>query len=163
MIILVNKLGVLKFGKYYFKCGLGENGMTSNKKEGDCKTPKGIFQIKNIMYRKDRIKNIETKIPKKIIQKSHICCDDPSNPNYNKIYKTNNISLGEKLWRKDSLYDILIVLNYNLNPVIKNKGSAIFLHLFEEKKKIITKGCVSIKKKNMLILLKNNPKKIKIY
>tara|TARA_B100000029_G_scaffold132543_1_gene126458 strand:- start:14651 stop:15142 length:492 start_codon:yes stop_codon:yes gene_type:complete len=163
MIILVNKLGMLRFKNHYFRCGLGKNGITNNKKEGDYKTPKGIFNIKNIMYRKDRIKNIKTKIPKIIIKKNHICCDIPSNPNYNKIFKTNDISIGERLWRKDSLYDILVVLDYNLNPIIKNKGSAIFLHLFENKKKIVTKGCISIEKKNMLALLKNNPNKIKIY
>ena len=163
MIILVNKLGMLKFGKLFFKCGLGENGITNNNKEGDLKTPKGIFKIKNIMYRKDRIKNIKTKLTKIVIQKNHVCCDVSSNTNYNKIYRTNNITLSEKLWRKDSLYDILIVLDYNMDPVKKNKGSAIFLHLFDKNKKIETKGCVSIEKKNMLTLLKNNPNKIKIY
>ena len=79
-----------------------------------------------------------------------------------KIFETKNFNLGERLWRKDSLYDILIVIGYNDTPIVKGKGSAIFLHL--TKKNILkTKGCVAIKQKNMLDLLKYYPTKIKIF
>ena len=70
----------------------------------------------------------------------------------NKIFQTNNINISEKLWRNDSLYDILIVIGYNYNPVIKNKGSAIFLHLTNSKYQP-TKGCIAILKKDFLKIL----------
>jgi len=96
------------------------------------------------------------------IKKNHICCDNPKNSNYNKIFETKNLDLGERLWRKDILYNILIVIGYNDNPIIKDKGSAIFLHL--SKKNITsTKGCIALEKKNMINLLKHYPKKIKIF
>ena len=162
MKILVKKTGIIKIGKYTFKCFLGKRGIASNKKEGDFKTPKGTFFLKSLMYRADRIKKPKTHLPICIIKKNHICCDDPKSSFYNKIFETKNIDLGEKLWRKDILYDILIVIGYNDNPIIKGKGSAIFLHLCN-KNTIATEGCIAIEKKNMVKLLEFYPKKIKIF
>ena len=162
MNIFVKKTGILKFAKYTFKCFLGKNGITSNKKEGDFKTPKGDFFLRYVMYRPDRIKKPKTNLPTYIIKKNHICCDNPKHPKYNKIFETKNLNLGEKLWRKDILYNIVIVIGYNDNPVIKGKGSAIFLHL-SKKNIITTDGCIAIEKKNMINLLKYCPKKIKIF
>ena len=162
MNIFVKKTGILKFAKYTIKCFLGKNGITSNKKEGDFKTPKGTFFLRYVMYRPDRIKKPKTNLPIHIIKKNHICCNDPANLFYNKIFKTKNSNLGEKLWRKDVLYDILIVIGYNDNPIIKDKGSAIFLHL-SKKNITATKGCIAIEKKNMINLLKYCPKKIRIF
>jgi len=162
MKIFVKKTGMIKFSKYRFKCFLGKNGVTYNKKEGDFKTPEGTFSLRYVMYRSDRIKKPKTRLPIYIIKKNHVCCDDPKNHNYNKIFETKNLDLGEKLWRKDILYNILIVIGYNDNPIIKDKGSAIFLHL--SKKNITsTKGCIALEKKNMINLLKHYPKKIKIF
>jgi len=162
MKIFVKKTGIIKFAKYNFKCFLGKNGITYNKKEGDLKTPKGTFSLRCVMYRSDRIRKPKTHLPIYIIEKNHICCDDPKNRNYNKIFQTKNLDLGERLWRKDILYDILIVIGYNDNPIIKDKGSAIFLHL--SKKNITsTKGCIAFDKKNMIHLLKHCPNEIKIF
>ena len=162
MKILVKKTGIIKFAKYTFKCFLGKNGLTYNKKEGDFKTPKGTFFLRSVMYRSDRVKKPKTNLPIYIIKKNHVCCDAPNNSFYNKIFETKNFELGEKLWRKDIMYDILVVIGYNDNPIIKGNGSAIFLHL--SKKNIIkTKGCIAVEKKNMINLLKYCPKKIKIY
>ena len=162
MKILVKKTGIIKFAKYTFKCFLGKNGLTYNKKEGDYKTPKGTFFLRSVMYRSDRVKKPKTNLPIYIIKKNHVCCDDPNNPFYNKIFETKNFDLGEKLWRKDILYDILVVIGYNDNPIIKGKGSAIFLHL-SKKNITTTKGCVAVEKKTMINLLKYCLKKIKIY
>ena len=89
-------------------------------------------------------------------------CDDPSSIQYNKIINYPYKHSSEKLWRKENVYDIIIVIDYNLNPIVKNKGSAIFLHLTSDYKK--TEGCVAIKKTDMLVLLKlvNNKTKINI-
>ena len=162
MNIFVKKTGVLKFSKYTIKCFLGKNGVTSKKQEGDLKTPKGTFFLRHIMYRPDRIKKPKTTLPIHIIKKNHICCDNPKHHNYNKIFETKNLNLGEKLWRKDFLYDIVVIIGYNDNPVIKSKGSAIFLHL-SKKNVITTEGCIAIEKKNMIKLLKCQPRKIEIY
>ena len=97
MDIFVKKTGVLKFAKYTIKCFLGKNGITSNKKEGDFKTPKGTFFLRYVMYRPDRIKKPKTTLPIHIIKKNHICCDNPEHPNYNKIFEKKNLTLGDKL------------------------------------------------------------------
>ena len=95
------------------------------------------------------------------LKKSMGWCDDPSNNNYNKLIKINNKIKCENLFRKDSIYDILIPINFNTKKIIKNKGSAIFLHLTNNYKK--TLGCIALKKKDMLILLKLINKKSKIH
>ena len=162
MKIFIKKTGIIKSSKYIFKCSLGKKGITSNKKEGDLKTPEGTFPLKYVMYRPDRVKKPKTNLPIYVIKKNHVCCDDPKSSFYNKIFETNNSDLGEKLWRKDILYDILVVIGYNYNTIIKGKGSAIFLHL-SNTDTIATKGCVAIEKENMIKLLEFYPKKIKIF
>ena len=143
---------------YYFnhkiRCTLGKNGITKNKQEGDFKTPKGIFKLKKIFYRKDKIKFIKTILKKIYIKKNIGWCDDPTSKYYNKEIKFPFKDSAEKLWRKDNIYDIIIVLNYNFNPIIKNKGSAIFLHICK-KNYAATKGCIAINKKDMINLLAN--------
>jgi len=155
-------------GKYLYylnfkiKCAIGKNGLTKNKQEGDLKTPKGIFKLKKIFYRRDRIKFFKSPIKKYCIKKNIGWCDDPSSKYYNREIKFPFNDSAEKLWRKDNIYDVIIVLNYNLNPIIKNKGSAIFLHICK-KNYLPSKGCVAISKKDMINLLaniKNNSKLI---
>ena len=84
MKILVKKTGIIKFAKYTFKCFLGKNGLTYNKKEGDFKTPKGTFFLRSVMYRSDRVKKPKTNLSVYTIKKNHVCCDNPNSTNYNK-------------------------------------------------------------------------------
>ena len=144
----------LYYLNYKIKCAIGKKGITKNKKENDLKTPSGIFKLKKIFYRKDRIKFIRTPLKKKYIKKNVGWCDDPNSKYYNREIKFPFKGSAEKLWRKDSIYDLIIVLNYNFNPIIKNKGSAIFLHICK-KNYAPTKGCVAINKKDMINLLVN--------
>ena len=144
------------------KCTIGKNGITEKKQEGDLKTPKGIFKLIKIFYRKDRIKIFKSSLKKYYIKKNIGWCDDPNSQYYNRLIKFPFRGSAEKLWRKDNIYDVIIVLNYNLNPVIKNKGSAIFLHICK-KNYLPTKGCIGINKKdmmNLIINIKNNTKLI---
>jgi len=161
-IELKNKF--LYFKNYRLRCAIGKRGITSKKLEGDKKTPKGEFNLKYILYRKDRIFNIKTKLKKIIIKKNMGWCDDPSSIQYNKIINYPYKHSSEKLWRKENVYDIIIVIDYNLNPIVKNKGSAIFLHIAKRKYKP-TNGCIAVSKKNIkLIVSKINKKtKLKIY
>ena len=87
-------------------------------------------------------------------------CDDPNNINYNKEIKFNKKIKAEKLYRKDRIYDIIIVINYNTQRIIRNKGSAIFIHVTTNYKP--TRGCVALSLNDIEILLKILRKKSKI-
>ena len=160
-IILKNK-DTLLFDEFEFKCVIGKKGLTKKKKEGDMKTPKGIYSLGNLYFRKDKIPNPETKLKKFTINKNMCWCDDPQSKYYNKLINIKKKVRHEKMFRRDNIYDLLIVINYNTKKIIKNKGSAIFLHLTNNYKK--TQGCIALKKKDFLILLKliNKQTKIKI-
>ena len=158
-IILKNKETLL-YDDFKFKCCIGKNGTTSNKIEGDKKTPKGIFSLGPVFYRKDRIKNLVTKLRKREINKLMGWCDDVKSKNYNKLIKVNNKIGHEKLFQKKTNYDVLIPIEYNTKKTKKNKGSAIFIHLTNNYKK--TLGCIALKKNDLLILLKLINKKTKI-
>ena len=162
MHILINK-NYLTYNNYKVKCALGKRGIGNKRREGDFITPKGNFKIKYILYRKDRIKRIQSKIKKIIIKKDLGWCDDPLSKDYNKLIKIPSEYNYEKLYKKDNVYDIILVLNYNMNPVVKNKGSAIFIHVTKRNYKK-TEGCVAIKKIHLLKIIKElkNNTKIKI-
>jgi L,D-peptidoglycan transpeptidase YkuD (ErfK/YbiS/YcfS/YnhG family) len=162
MHILINK-NYLSYNNYKVKCAVGKRGIGNKRKEGDLITPKGSFKIKYILYRKDRIKRIHSKIKKIIIKKNMGWCDDSLSKYYNKLIKTPFGYNYEKLYKKDNIYDIILVLNYNMNPVVKYKGSAIFIHVAKENYKK-TEGCVAIKKVHLLKIIKElkNNTKIKI-
>ena len=146
---------------YRIKCSIGKRGIKKKRTEGDKSTPKGIFKIKYLLYRKDRLSGIRTKLKKYSIKKNMGWCDDVNSKKYNKLIILPSNLKHEKLYIKDHIYDLVIVINYNMNPIVKNKGSAIFLHI-AKKNYSPTKGCVAISKKNMIILLKNLGKKNKI-
>ena len=158
-IILKNK-DTLLFDKFKFKCSVGKKGISLNKKEGDLKTPKGIFSIGSLFYRKDKFQSIFTKLNKIFIKKNMGWCNDVNSKLYNKLINTNSKVSHEKMFRHDYKYDLVITVNYNTKKIIPNKGSAIFIHLTKNYKK--TQGCISLKKKNLLILLKLINKKTKI-
>ena len=158
-IILKNKETLL-YNDFEFKCCIGEKGSTFKKKEGDKKTPKGIFSLGPLFYRKDRIPKPITNIKKKEIRKTMGWCDDANSENYNKLIKVSNKIKHEKLFQKKNNYDLLIPINYNTKKPKKNKGSAIFIHLTKNYMK--TLGCIALKKNDFLILLKLINKKTKI-
>ena len=161
MHILINKK-YLTYNKLKVKCAIGKKGIGFKKKEGDLVTPKGQFKIKFVLYRKDRVK-ISTKLKMKVIKKNMGWCDDPTSSHYNKLIKLPFIYKHEKLFKKENIYDIILVINYNMSPVKKNKGSAIFIHVAKRNFKK-TEGCIAIKKPDLIKLLKGiNPNtKVKI-
>jgi len=122
------------------------------KKEGDLITPKGIFKIRLVLFRKDRV-NITTKLRKKIINKNMGWCNDPNAKEYNKLVQLPFKYNHEKLYKNDNTYDIILVLNYNMNPIKKNKGSAIFIHVARNNYKK-TEGCIALKKNQLLKIIK---------
>ena len=160
-MIIINKSGYLKFKNLKFKCALGKAGVGKKKIEGDNITPKGKFTIAKIYYRGDRIKKIYSKIKVFKINNQMGWCDDSNSKKYNQLIKLPNKYAHEKLYRKDNVYDLVIVLNYNMSPIVKNKGSAIFIHVAKKNYKK-TAGCVAIKRKHLVKLIKNIKNKTKI-
>ena len=160
----LNKKYFLKVSNKFFECQIGIGGLknAAKKVEGDKTTPIGKWYIETLYYRADRV--VIPKFKKKNILKinritKHCAwCDDIRSLYYNKHVNINNFSSlnisCEKLWRKDNVYDIIITISHNVKPTIKNKGSAIFIHCsFSDNRK--TMGCIALKKKDILILLKN--------
>ena len=150
--------------EYKIKCAVGKRGITIKKIEGDNKTPAGNFKFKTIFYRKDRISLAKTYLQKIVIKKNMGWCDDSSSKFYNKLIKFPFLYNAEKLWLTENIYDVVVVINYNINPVAKKKGSAIFLHI-AKKNYTPTRGCVAISKKDMKLLVSkiNVKTKLKIY
>ena len=145
-ILIKNKL--LIYNNYKVKCALGKRGIGIKKKEGDLITPRGTYKIKGILYRRDKIKNLITKLRKKAINKKMVWCDDPKSKKYNQLVKLPFKFNFEKLYRKDGIYDVIFILNFNTNPVEKNKGSAIFIHI-AKRNYSATKGCIAIKRNDI--------------
>ena len=153
MIILVKNKHTLQIDEFKFKCCIGKNGSTYNKKEGDRKTPRGKFKIENLYFRKDRIKKPSTSLKCIEIKKNMAWCDDINFPKkYNKLFKIEEKIKHEKLKRKDNKYDLLIPIKYNFKKPIPGKGSCIFIHLTKNYKP--TAGCIALKEKDFLIMLK---------
>ena len=138
---------------------LEKNGLNSYKKEGDYSTPKGLFNLRKLYFRKDRVGIPNCKLDKKSIKKDTAWCDDPKHQKYNEEIKTKNKNLKENLYRKDLKYDYLISISHN-EIKTPGKGSAIFIHLTNEYKP--TAGCIALRKKDFEILLKLIDKKTKI-
>ena len=153
MTILLKNKQTLQIDKFNFKCCIGKGGLSINKKEGDKKTPIGTFKIENLYFRKDRFEKPSTSLKCIEIKKNMGWCDDICFPNkYNKLIKIEKKVSHEKLLRKDHKYDFIIPIRYNFEKPIIGLGSCIFIHLTKDFKP--TDGCVALKKKDFLILLK---------
>jgi|TARA_B000000557_G_C20578912_1_gene360481 L,D-peptidoglycan transpeptidase YkuD (ErfK/YbiS/YcfS/YnhG family) len=136
-----------------FRCSVGHGGLSNNKIEGDRCTPVGKFKFDKIYYRADKLGRIDFSISSAEISKNDGWCDDPSSKFYNQLVQFPFESSAEKLYREDDLYDIICVINYNTDPVIPGKGSAIFLHICKEDF-AHTEGCIAVEKKVLLQISK---------
>ena len=171
VVINHNKRLFLRAGNKIFECQLGDGGLKSPSKkiEGDKVTPIGLWRLKSVYYRADRI--LRPKLKRKNILKlnqiTRNCgwCDDVNSNYYNNYIKINKFLSTklsyEKLWREDNAYDILLEICYNKNPTIKNKGSAIFIHCsFLDKRN--TAGCIALKKRDLISLVNRTKDTISI-
>ena len=153
MTIFIKNKHTLQIDEFKFRCSIGQKGSTRKKKEGDKKTPKGMFDIENLYFRKDRIEKPLTSLKCIEIKKNMGWCNDIRFPNkYNKLIKIEKKIKYEKLKRKDYKYDLLIPIKYNFKRTTIGLGSCIFIHLTQDYKP--TAGCVALKKKDFLIMLK---------
>ena len=152
MIIVRNK--VLKYKNFLYKCAIGKNGITNNKIEGDKCTPSGIYSIDQIYYRKDKLTLPTIDFQTTPINKNFGWCDDTTSSHYNKFIEFPFSDRAEILFREDEIYNIICVISYNTNPIIKNKGSAIFLHIANTDYSG-TAGCLALKQDDLIELLQN--------
>ncbi len=162
MTIVIKNKETLLFDDFKIKCSVGKKGFSIKKKEGDYTSPKGTFNLGNLYYRADRMQKPISKIKCIRINRNMGWCDDPKSKYYNKLIEIRkNLKISyEKLFRNDHKYDLLIPIKYNYKKIIKNKGSAIFLHL--TKNYVPTEGCIALKKRDFLILCKLIKKTTKI-
>ena len=164
MTIFLKNKHTLQIDEFKFRCCIGKKGLTRNKKEGDKKTPKGNFDIGNLYFRKDRKKKPSTVLKCIKIKKGMGWCDDIRfTQKYNRLFKIKKNISHEKLKRKDYKYDFLIPIKYNFKKPITGLGSCIFIHLTKDYKP--TAGCIALREKDFLIILKLIKKnsKIKIF
>ena len=160
-MIIINKSGHLKYKNLKFRCSLGKAGIGKKEKEGDKITPRGTYKIVKIYYRNDRVKKILSDFKLFKIKKNMGWCDDPKSKKYNQLVKVPNEYGYEKLNRKDNIYDLVLVLNYNIKPIIKNKGSAIFIHIANKNYKK-TAGCIGLKKSHLINIIKKIKKNTQV-
>tara|TARA_B110000046_G_scaffold164685_1_gene180417 strand:+ start:683 stop:1171 length:489 start_codon:yes stop_codon:yes gene_type:complete len=159
MIIHVLNKNTLIIDDFILNCCIGKKGLNSNKKEADYSTPKGLFNLKKLYFRKDRVGIPKCRLTKQVIKKNMAWCDDPNHRKYNEEIKTVNKILKENLYRKDHKYDYIISISHN-EKKIPGKGSAVFIHLTDDYKP--TAGCIALKKKDFEILLKLIDRKTKL-
>ena len=149
--------GLLHFRGNSFPCALGRSGIASDKREGDGATPTGAFALRALRYRSDRVPAPQSGLPTQALKPEDGWCDAPDDPAYNQPITTPYAASHETLWREDHLYDVVIMLGYNDDPVIPGKGSAIFFHLAKQKDGVLqpTEGCVALALSDMLEVLKD--------
>jgi L,D-peptidoglycan transpeptidase YkuD (ErfK/YbiS/YcfS/YnhG family) len=145
---------ILSFGDLTFPCSWGRGGIRLDKKEGDGATPVGEFPFRRVFYRADRVSKPETILPSKALQPSDGWCDDPNDLKYNQYVQLPYPGRHEVLWRDDSVYDLILVVGHNDDPVIKDKGSAVFIHLCRPAFSP-TDGCVALELKDLLRILQD--------
>ena len=137
---------------FHARCALGRTGIGQRKREGDGATPAGSFRLVAVLYRADRVRRPRTALPVTAIDPDSGWSDDPADRAYNQPVRLPYAASHERLWRADRLYDVVVVLDYNLSPAIPDAGSAIFLHIARENF-APTDGCVAIAPETMRRLL----------
>ena len=146
--------GKLQCGDMVFRCTLGRTGIVSAnaKHEGDGATPAGIYPLRAVYYRADRLAKPVTGLPVYAIQPDDGWCDAPADPAYNQPVQLPYAASHETMWRADQAYDLLVVIGYNDAPVVPGKGSCIFMHLNHTDGRP-TAGCVGLAQADMLTVL----------
>lgn len=147
--------GILRWPGGEARCALGRSGVTpaALKKEGDGATPLGVWPIRQVFWRADRLARPDTELPADPLLREAGWCDDPASLFYNCPVLLPFEPSHERLWREDHVYDLIVVLGYNDDHIIPGKGSAIFLHLARPDY-APTEGCVACALPDLLALLK---------
>ncbi len=152
MDIRVGADGTLEWQGRRLRCALGRGGVTDDKREGDGATPTGCFALRRVYYRPDRGAPPATVLPVSETDPADAWCDDPTDAAYNTLVRGAHAAGSETLWRDDALYDVVVVLAHNDDPVVPGAGSAIFLHIARPDFGP-TEGCVAVAREDLLAIL----------
>ena len=144
--------GYLVYGPYRMPCALGRTGVKARKHEGDMATPRGRFRLRGVFYNPDRGSRPKTALALRPLRRSDGWCDSPIDRNYNRRVSLPYGTSAERLWRDDDVYDVIVVIGYNDAPRIRNRGSAIFMHLARPGF-VATEGCVALRGADLRRLL----------
>lgn len=150
--IVVSSARIARVGRSAFRCALGRSGIRVDKREGDGATPAGVFPLREVLYRADRIARPATALPVRPLEPHDGWCDAPTDARYNKLVRLPYPASAEQLWRADRVYDLIVVVGYNDAPVVPGKGSAIFLHVARPNY-APTAGCVAFARSHLLRIL----------
>jgi L,D-peptidoglycan transpeptidase YkuD (ErfK/YbiS/YcfS/YnhG family) len=148
--ITISSNGVSWQNEPLIRCALGLNGLCAEdeKREGDGKTPLGVYTLRRVLYRADRLEAPQTVLPLRALQKDDGWCDAPADPAYNRPVMLPYAAAHECLWREDPVYDLIGILSHNDSPPIAGRGSAIFMHLARPDYSP-TRGCIAMDEANL--------------
>ncbi len=144
--------GWLALGPWRVRCAIGRGGRRAVKREGDGATPLGHFALTYAYYRPDRIVRPRIPLPLRALRRDDGWCDAVADRNYNRHVRHPYAASAEHMWREDGLYDLVVVLDYNLRPRVAGRGSAIFLHCAREGY-AATEGCIAVRRNDLIRLL----------
>jgi L,D-peptidoglycan transpeptidase YkuD (ErfK/YbiS/YcfS/YnhG family) len=153
--------GRLHLGSFSVPCAIGKNGIRALKREGDGASPRGAFLLREVLYNAARSPRPTTLLNATRIRKGDGWCDCPRDRNYNRKVSRPYRARSEALFRDDGLYDIVVVLGYNDVPRVRNRGSAIFMHIARPDF-APTEGCVALRRADLLRLLSRLPRHAEI-
>jgi L,D-peptidoglycan transpeptidase YkuD (ErfK/YbiS/YcfS/YnhG family) len=144
--------GIARLDALAVRCALGRSGVAADKVEGDGTTPIGRFPIRRLFYRPDRVRGLDCRLPMQPIAPSDGWCDDPEDAAYNRLVTRPYPASHEAMWLESALYDLVLVIGHNDDPVVPGKGSAVFLHLAQPDY-APTAGCVAFARADFIALL----------
>jgi L,D-peptidoglycan transpeptidase YkuD (ErfK/YbiS/YcfS/YnhG family) len=145
-------LGVLLAGRHALPVVLGRSGIAADKREGDGATPRGRFALVRLWWRADRLPRPSTRLPVRRIDPAVAWCENPLDRRYNRPFRRSANEPGDRLWRDDRLYDLMIELSHNTRPRVAGRGSAVFLHVARPDRSG-TAGCVALAAKDLRRLI----------
>jgi L,D-peptidoglycan transpeptidase YkuD (ErfK/YbiS/YcfS/YnhG family) len=131
---------------------VGRTGVAANKREGDGATPAGTFPLASGLYRPDRMRLPDSGLLVRALSPRDAWVDDPADHNYNRLVSLPYPAHTEQMWLDDAVYDLLVVIGYNMDPVVPNAGSAIFLHIARPDFSP-TVGCIAVEKDVLVHLM----------
>jgi L,D-peptidoglycan transpeptidase YkuD (ErfK/YbiS/YcfS/YnhG family) len=150
--MLLVRRNELHFQGKIYRCAIGKSGFSEAKKEGDGATPLGVFALCECWYRADKVAMPQTDLPLQIIEEHDGWCDDATSPDYNRHILLPYELSHERLWRGDDVYDVIVPLGYNDDPIVPGHGSAIFMHVAKPGYSP-TEGCVALALPDLLEIL----------
>jgi L,D-peptidoglycan transpeptidase YkuD (ErfK/YbiS/YcfS/YnhG family) len=153
--------GVLRAGPLRLPVALGRSGIRADKREGDGGTPRGRFHPVRLWWRADRLVRPRTQLPVRRIGRNQAWCENPADRRYNRPFTRSANEPGDRLWREDSLYDLIIEIDHNARPRVAGRGSAVFIHLARAGF-TPTAGCVALRRHDLALLLRRITTKTRI-